>query len=82
NPTIRGQAQGFLVLVTYGAGMLIGAQSTGWLFNELVSGNGAGTMEQWQIYWMVPAIFAAVVMAFFAAMFYEKNAATASERGA
>ena len=82
NPTIRGQAQGFLVLVTYGAGMLIGAQSTGWLFNELVSGNGAGTMEQWQIYWMAPAIFAAVVMAFFAAMFYEKNAATASERGA
>ena len=31
-PAIRGQAQGFVVLVTYGIGMLIGAQVTGWLF--------------------------------------------------
>ncbi|MDX1482715.1 MAG: MFS transporter, partial [Woeseiaceae bacterium] len=32
-PAVRGQAQGFLVLVTYGVGMFIGAQIAGLLFN-------------------------------------------------
>ena len=33
---IRGQAQGFLVLLTYGVGMLVGAQISGWIFNRMV----------------------------------------------
>ncbi len=31
---IRGQAQGFLVLMTLGLGLLIGAQASGWLVND------------------------------------------------
>jgi len=39
-PAVRGQAQGFLVLVTYGIGMLIGAQVAGNVYNRLLGGAG------------------------------------------
>ena len=73
--SIRGQAQGFLVFVTYGVGMLIGAQTTGWLFNGVVTGNGADVLGQWQTFWMVPAVFAGVVMVLFALLFNDKGQA-------
>src|SRR5437762_1088690 len=37
-PAIRGQAQGFLVLVTYGVGMLIGAQIAGNVYDRFQIG--------------------------------------------
>ncbi len=70
-PEIRGQAQGFLVLVTYGAGMLIGALTTGWLFNAIVTGSGAEALLQWRTFWMIPAVFAGVIMVIFALTFNE-----------
>ena len=45
---IRAQAQGFLVLVTQGLGMLIGAQVSGYLFNHIVKGEGQALMQNWQ----------------------------------
>lgn len=68
---IRGQAQGFLVLVTLGAGMLIGAQVTGWLFNWIVTGSGSLVLEQWQIFWALPAVFAGLIMILFGLLFKE-----------
>jgi nucleoside transporter len=70
---IRGQAQGFLVLMTYGAGMLIGAQVCGWLHNGIVTAVGTASLAQWQTFWMIPAIFAAVIMVFFAFFFKDSN---------
>jgi MFS family permease len=35
-PAVRGQAQGFLVLVTYGVGMLIGASDCGLVYNRFL----------------------------------------------
>jgi fucose permease len=35
-PAVRGQAQGFLVFVTYGVGMLIGAQVAGNIYNSFL----------------------------------------------
>jgi nucleoside transporter len=64
---IRGQAQGFLVLMTYGVGMLIGAQIAGWLHNGIVS--QAGAMSEWQTFWAIPAVLAGVIMVVFAAFF-------------
>jgi nucleoside transporter len=64
-PAIRGQAQGFLVLVTYGIGMLIGAQVAGNLYNRFLDGAENLTLEQWQSFWLIPAAFAAVIMVFF-----------------
>lgn len=62
---VRGQAQGFIVLVTYGVGMLIGAQVSGWIFNARVTETGAAALPQWQSFWWLPAIFAAAVMVIF-----------------
>jgi nucleoside transporter len=70
---IRGQAQGFLVLMTYGAGMLIGAQVCGWLHNGIVTETGTASLTQWQMFWTIPSIFAAVIMVFFAIFFKDSN---------
>jgi nucleoside transporter len=70
-PAIRGQAQGFLVLVTYGIGMLIGAQVAGRVYNSFLGGPEATslTLNQWAQFWWLPAAFAAAVLVFFAAFF-------------
>src|SRR5207249_10472848 len=68
-PAIRGQAQGFLVLVTYGVGMLIGAQVAGNVYNRFLGGTASLTLERWPSFWMLPAGFAAVVLLLFAALF-------------
>jgi nucleoside transporter len=71
-PAIRGQAQGMLVLVTYGLGMLIGAQAAGNLYNVFLGGAGALTLGQWRQFWFVPAAFAAVIMVGFALLFNDR----------
>ena len=68
-PAVRGQAQGFLVLVTYGVGMFIGAQVAGNVYNRFLGGASRLTLEQWQSFWWLPAGFAAVVMVLFAVLF-------------
>ncbi len=72
-PAIRGQAQGFLVLVTYGVGMLIGAQISGWVFNSMVTGSGTEVFQQWQQFWILPAILAGIILIFFTIMFNEND---------
>lgn len=79
-PAIRGQAQGFLVLITYGVGMLIGAQVSGWVFNRVVTGNIEEASAQWQTFWIIPAVFAAVVMVVFGLLFKENGASAVSDR--
>jgi len=68
-PAIRGQAQGFLVLVTYGVGMLIGAQVAGRVYNSFLGAATSLTLLQWRSFWILPAVFAAAVLVFFAAFF-------------
>ncbi|HEX9488429.1 MAG TPA: MFS transporter, partial [Gemmatimonadales bacterium] len=68
-PAVRGQAQGFLVLVTYGIGMLIGAQVAGNVYNRILGGATSLTLDQWPSFWVLPAGFAAVVLILFAALF-------------
>ncbi|HEV8264913.1 MAG TPA: MFS transporter [Gemmatimonadales bacterium] len=79
-PAVRGQAQGFLVLVTYGVGMLIGAQIAGNVYNRLLAGAPALTLAQWPSFWWLPAGFAAVVLVLFAALF-RPNATGAQREG-
>lgn len=68
-PAVRGQAQGLLVLVTYGIGMLIGAQVAGNVYNRFLGGATSLTLEQWSQFWMFPAGFAAAVLILFAVLF-------------
>jgi nucleoside transporter len=74
NDKIRGQAQGLIVLLTYGIGMLIGAQLAGTTFNYFLGDQATLTLDQWYQFWWVPAIFAAVVMVFFMFTFNDKEA--------
>ena len=68
-PAVRGQAQGFLVLVTYGLGMFIGAQIAGSLFNGFLGDASVLTLERWKEFWFVPAGFALVVLVIFVLTF-------------
>jgi fucose permease len=71
-PAIRGQAQGFFVLVTYGVGMLIGAQIAGNVYNRFLAGATGLTLPQWNRFWWLPAAFAAAVTIFFALAFHDR----------
>jgi nucleoside transporter len=70
---IRGQAQGFFVFVTYGVGMLIGAQVAGNVYNRFLGGATALTLDQWRSFWLLPAGFAAAVLLFFGLAFYDRE---------
>ena len=72
-PEIRSQAQGLLVLVTYGLGLGIGAQIVGWLRNAVIDLNSSSVLQQFQTFWMVPAVFAAFIMVLFAILFNQRN---------
>jgi MFS family permease len=76
---IRGQAQGFLVLMTYGVGMFIGAQASGWLHNGIVTSTGAGAAAQWQTFWSIPAALAAIIMIVFG-LFFKNTPKSVSDK--
>jgi MFS family permease len=69
---IRGQAQGLIVLITYGVGMLIGAQIAGRVYNSFLNGSTTLTLTQWHDFWWIPAIFAGLVMVFFLLFFKDR----------
>jgi nucleoside transporter len=73
SPAVRGQAQGFLVLVTYGVGMLIGAQVAGNVYNRFLGDAPTLGLDQWSQFWLLPAAFAAVVLVFFALAFRDRT---------
>ncbi|GAB5560812.1 MAG: MFS transporter [Synoicihabitans sp.] len=82
NDQIRGQAQGLLVLVTYGFGMLIGAQAAGKVFNHFLQDADGLSLAQWQSFWWLPAGFAIAVMIVFALLFKtEAKTAVAAPAG-
>jgi nucleoside transporter len=67
---MRAQAQGLLVLVTQGVGMLIGNQ----VFARLVAANTSDTPGEqagvaWDTVWMIPAGFAFLVLVVFVLLF-------------
>jgi nucleoside transporter len=61
----KASAQGLITLATYGVGMLVGYWMAGWVDDRYASGG----LHEWKEIWLYPAIFAAVVFAFFAANF-------------
>ncbi|MEL6442685.1 MAG: MFS transporter [Bacteroidota bacterium] len=71
-PKVRGQAQGLLVLVTYGVGMLIGAQVAGQLYNRFLGDREALPLAEWPDFWWLPAGLAAVILVLFIALFNDK----------
>lgn len=66
---VRGQAQGLIVLATYGVGLAIGAQVAGNIYNAFLSGRESLPLEEWFGFWLWPAALAAVIMIFFVMFF-------------
>ena len=70
---LRGQAQGLLILVTQGIGMLVGAQLAGQLKAKYVAGSGDALVASWQHYWWILAALAGVITLLFFLFFREKK---------
>ena len=68
-PEVRGQAQSLIVMLTQGLGLGIGAQAFGWLGNYSTGEDGL----DFSTFWYVPAVFAAAVMLFFFATFWDRS---------
>jgi nucleoside transporter len=69
---IRAAAQGFIALVTLGAGQAIGSWLSGLVVDaHAVAGTSAGVAAQhdWRGIWVVPAVGAFIVLLIFAALF-------------
>jgi len=69
---IRAAAQGFIALVTLGAGQAIGSIVSGRIVDaHRIAGTSAGVAAQhdWREIWVVPAVCAFVVLLIFAALF-------------
>lgn len=80
---IQASAQGFLGLVTYGVGMVIGNYVAGLVVQNYESlQDGAVAGHAWRTVWLIPGIMAGVVMVAFALMFREKEEAVAVEEAA
>lgn len=73
--SIRGQAQGMLVLFTLGLGMLIGAQIAGQVEVAHTTGTGETAVIAWRSLWMIPAVMAGVILILFG-VFFKDDAAT------
>lgn len=65
---IRNQAQGFLVLVTQGLGLGLGAKL---FFAHVVMNTHDGVVD-WKTVWLYPAVFAGVVMVIFFLFFWDR----------
>ena len=66
----QASAQGFIALITYGVGMLIGSWASGWFVEMYTSPDGS---HDWSQIWIIPAIMAAVVALAFALLFNENK---------
>ncbi|TYG34732.1 nucleoside permease [Lonepinella koalarum] len=71
---VRAQAQSLVVLFTYGIGMLLGSQISGYLFNNMFTHDGIGESDIWATFWWIPAIAAAIISLLFLVTFkYKEN---------
>ncbi len=75
SPTIRAQAQGLFVLVTYGVGQGLGTLVAGGVFNSVVTGEA---LQEWQLFWLMPLAFAAFVTLLFSFFFREEPEVSAA----
>jgi len=67
----RASAQGFIHVVTYGVGQLIGSWAAGAVVEHYAYAQDGATRHLWQAIWTVPAVMAAVVAVLFMLLFKE-----------
>lgn len=64
-PEIRAQAQSLRFIVSNGVGLLFASTICGQIFNNTVTEQGPQALPQWENFWLIPAIIAAIVSLFF-----------------
>ena len=72
DPGLRGQAQGFLVLMTQGVGLLAGALLFGELVEAYSAGEGTAVTRDWPAIWLWPCATAAVILVAFCLLFRDR----------
>lgn len=71
---IQASAQGFIALITYGLGMLIGTKVSGIVVKMYETELAAGSFtHDWKTIWLIPAGMAAVIIVVFAIFFKESG---------
>lgn len=76
---VRAAAQGFITLITYGVGMLIGSAISGRIVAAYEVRDGATiTGHDWTAIWWVPAGMALAVVVLFALLFRKEDAAASA----
>ncbi len=66
---IRANAQGFIGLVTYGAGMIVGNKIAGPVLDKFAVAGG----HNWQQIWLIPGGMAVAIIVLFALLFHENK---------
>jgi len=79
---IQASAQGFITLVTYGVGMLIGAWASGPIVDMYTSGPADAPVRDWTTIWIWPAAMAFVIILLFALFFREPNGGRTEQKAA
>jgi nucleoside transporter len=71
---VRASAQGFIALITYGVGMVIGTWFSGVVAQhyQIMDAAGAVVGHQWKNIWLIPAAMAFVVIVLFTILFTDK----------
>jgi len=71
---MRASAQGFIALITYGAGMFIGSKLSGWVVERYEIREADKIVGHlWPSIWIVPAVMAVVITILFVLLFHEKK---------
>ena len=66
---LRSAAQGFIMFMTYGAGMYAGSLISGNVLDFFTTGSGAAAVRDWKTFWLSSAAGAFVILLIVAAMF-------------
>lgn len=72
-PELKAQAQGFIFLVTFGIGILVGNFISAWLIRLYTVTNELGLIQvQWDKIWAITSICSLVILVFFSVFFRYK----------
>jgi nucleoside transporter len=58
---VRARVQGLFVLVSYGIGQGLGTLIAGWIYSHTVLKAIANPLEQWQVFWIIPAVLGSII---------------------
>lgn len=73
--TLRAATQGLITLITYGAGMLVGAWLSGLVVDAYAKANASNAIEHdWRGIWIFAAVCAGAVLSLFLVTFSDKEA--------